>query len=185
MGNRGGRFHDPATQSLSARRWASRAWIICRLTFKDRHRPVWEAGYTELFFLDEVTALAAGHRPCFECRRSEARAFLSASGVSPPRAPMLDARLHAERLTGAKGRDKKRHAARWADLPDATMVEIDGAFWAVRGGEILCWTPEGYAGKRPRPVSGDVAVLTPPTTMTALEGGYRPVWHDSAWSGDL
>jgi hypothetical protein len=74
MGNRGGRLHD-AQRKLTARRWVNRAWICCRLEFKDRHRDVWSDSYTELFFLDEVTAFAAGHRPCFECRRKDAEQF--------------------------------------------------------------------------------------------------------------
>src|SRR5690242_19291681 len=77
MGNRGGRFHRD-DRTLSGRRWTSRQWICCRLAFNDRRRQVWRTGYTELFFLDEVTALAAGHRPCFECRRADARAFAAA-----------------------------------------------------------------------------------------------------------
>jgi hypothetical protein len=74
MGNRGGRLHDDA-RTLGARRWASKQWICCNLDFDDRHRAVWANGYSELFFLDEVTAFAAGHRPCFECRRREAEHF--------------------------------------------------------------------------------------------------------------
>src|SRR3954451_19856984 len=93
FGNRGGRFHrDPET--LGNRRWASRQWICCVLAFKQRHRKVWRNGYTELFFLDEVTALAAGHRPCFECRRKDAKAFAEywgrARGMETPHAPDMD-----------------------------------------------------------------------------------------------
>ena len=88
MGNRGGRFHTDA-RTLTARRWASRQWICCVLDFKRRQRDVWGRYYTELFFLDEPTALAAGHRPCFECRRKEAQVFAArwqqASGF--PRRP--------------------------------------------------------------------------------------------------
>src|SRR5947209_1513089 len=100
MGNRGGRLHDD-DRRLASRRWTSKAWICCRLRFNDRHRTVWGRGYTELFFLDEVTALAAGHRPCFECRRQDARAFAAALAAAvgrPLRAPEIDRRLHAERL---------------------------------------------------------------------------------------
>ncbi len=108
MGNRGGRFHR-ADRTLSSRRWVSRQWICCRLEFSDRHREVWRTGYTELFFLDEVTALAAGHRPCFECRRADARAFAEALATgralaAPPRAAEMDAILHAERLAGGAQR---------------------------------------------------------------------------------
>ena len=108
MGNRGGRIHG-ADRKLTARRWASRQWICCRLDFKGRHRTVWGDSYTELFFLDEVTALAAGHRPCFECRRADALAFTDAWARTcghHPRAAEMDATLHAERLDG---RAKKTH----------------------------------------------------------------------------
>src|SRR5215510_2750360 len=110
MGNRGGRLHD-AQQKLTTRRWVNRAWICCRLAFNDRHRQVWGDGYTELFFLDEVTALAAGHRPCFECRRKNAEDFAGRWARSrglPVRAtaPDMDKVLHAERLDG---RAKRLH----------------------------------------------------------------------------
>ena len=110
MGNRGGRFHTPA-RTLTARRWASRQWICCVLTFKGRHRDVWGQFYTELFFLDEPTALAAGHRPCFECRRQDADNFAEfwriAHGLRRrPRAAEMDQVLHRERL---QGRAKRRH----------------------------------------------------------------------------
>ena len=104
MGNRGGRIHTD-DKRLTKRRWASRQWICCVLHFKGRQRDVWGRYYTELFFLDEVTALAAGHRPCFECRRKDAEAF--ARGwqqafklVRPPRADEMDQVLHAGRLDG-------------------------------------------------------------------------------------
>lgn len=179
FGNRGGRFHDPATQRLRRRRWASRQWIICVLDFKNRHRAVWGTGYTELFFLDEVTALSAGHRPCFECRRADAVAFAKAvaDGLGravPPRAPHMDLRLHAERLDG---RAKRRHFADIDGLPDGTVIDVDGSALAVRGDRLLPWTVSGYAPARARPKSGRVAILTPPATVAALAAGYCPLWH--------
>jgi hypothetical protein len=104
FGNRGGRFHRD-DRTLGIRRWVSRTWICCRLEFKGRHREVWGRSYTELFFLDEPTALAAGHRPCFECRRADAKAFAAAfarghGSGAVPRAPEIDRVLHAERLDG-------------------------------------------------------------------------------------
>ena len=111
MGNRGGRIHTD-DQKLAKRRWASRQWICCVLDFKGRQRDVWGRYYTELFFLDEVTALAAGHRPCFECRRKDAEAFAAAWQqvfrlLRRPRADEMDLVLHAERLNGrAKQRSK-------------------------------------------------------------------------------
>src|SRR6202045_5444043 len=99
FGNRGGRFHTDA-KTLTARRWQSRQWICCVLDFKGRRRDVWGRFYTELFFLDEPTALAAGHRPCFECRRADAEAFRRAwPSRVPPRAAEMDATLHSERLS--------------------------------------------------------------------------------------
>lgn len=179
MGNRGGRIHDTARR-LTARRWASKQWICCALDFKGRHRQVWGDGYTELFFLDEVTAFAAGHRPCFECRRADANAFADAwqGGCGRRlRAPEMDAVLHSERLDG---REKRTHRHAIAGLPDGAMVAIEGAAFAVSGDRLLCWSPVGYTGSRPRPASTDVELLTPPSTVAALASGYVPRWHPSA-----
>ena len=109
MGNRGGRLHDEA-RKLGARRWASKQWICCRLAFNDRQREVWGMGYSELFFLDEVTAFAAGHRPCFECRRRDAESFatLFAGKKNRATAAVMDAVLHAERLVGKAKRLHRR-----------------------------------------------------------------------------
>jgi hypothetical protein len=190
FGNRGGRFHRD-DRTLGARRWVSRAWICCRLAFKGRHRNVWGAGYTELFFLDEPTALAAGHRPCFECRRGDARAFAAAyaagSGLAAvPRAPEIDRVLHAERLIGhakSLGRAKRQHRRAIDDLPDGAFLTVPdepGQAFAVRGFALLRWTPTGYAARRPRPGGITVDVLTPPGMLAALASGYVPRWHPSA-----
>ncbi len=181
MGNRGGRLHDDEKR-LGRRRWVTKSWIICRTAFKNRHRTVMGNSYTELFFLDEVTALAAGHRPCFECRRHDAKAFAAAwrravSAPIPPRAANMDARLHAERLSG---RDKRYHVLPIDDLPDGAMVEIDGTAFAIRGDLLLSWSPGGYTEVRPRPRNAECPVLTPPAIVCALAAGYLPVWHDSA-----
>ncbi len=182
FGNRGGRFHRD-NRSLGARRWVSRAWICCRLEFKGRHRNVWGAGYTEVFFLDEVTALAAGHRPCFECRRADAHAFAAAFAVGksrPPHAAEMDRVLHAERLIG---RDKRRHRLPIDDLPDGAFVTLSeeaGRAFAARGAVLLPWTPAGYQSPRPRPAGIIAEVLTPPAILAVLAAGYRPIWHDSA-----
>ena len=182
LGNRGGRIHDPATRRLAGRRWASRAWICCLLEFKDRERRVWGEGYTELFFLDEVTALSAGHRPCFECRRGVALAFAEAAaaaqaGAARPSASELDRDLHAERLDG---REKRVHRRRLGELPDAAMIASGDDFFAVRDGRLLRWSPVGYEVAESRPVDRPVDVLTPPTSLAALAGGFRPLWHPSA-----
>ncbi len=184
MGNRGGRIHDPATRLLTGRRWTSRAWICCLLEFRGRRRQVWGDGYTELFFLDEVTALAAGHRPCFECRRGEAVAFAEAAtkGIGAParlRAPELDRLLHAERLDG---RAKRVHRRRLGELPDGAVVSAGGELLAVRGEQLLRWAPAGYGPAGPRAATeiAEIDVLTPPTVLAALSAGYRPLWHQSA-----
>ena len=175
MGNRGGRLHD-ARRKLGARRWASKQWICCKLDFNNRHRKVWGDSYSELFFLDEVTALAAGHRPCFECRRKDAQAF-AALFAGAPKAPEMDAVLHRERLGG---RAKRLHRRGLDDLPDGAMIARDGAAFAVRGKKLLRWSPLGYDESRVRPQAGRADVLTPPSIMGALAKGYAPLWHPSA-----
>jgi hypothetical protein len=183
FGNRGGRFHRD-DRTLGLRRWVSRAWICCRLEFKGRHREVWGRGYTELFFLDEPTALAAGHRPCFECRRADAKAFAAAFARghrldAAPRAPEMDRVLHAERLDG---RAKRRHRLPIDALPDGAFVTLPnepGGAFAVRGDALLQWTSAGYAARRGRPRGIMVDVLTPPGILAALSAGYRPSWHPS------
>lgn len=176
FGNRGGKFHRD-DRTLSTRRWASRQWICCVLEFKGRRRDVWGRYYTELFFLDEVTALAAGHRPCFECRRTAAVAFAAALGRrgARPSAPEMDLVLHAERLDG---RRKRVHRRALDDLPDGAVISLAGAdALAVKGDVLLPWTPSGYGPPRPRLQGLDVAVLTPPSILRALSRGYQPAWH--------
>ncbi len=174
MGNRGGRIHDNA-QDIGARRWKSKQWICCRLYFRDRRRKVWGDSYTEFFFLDEVTALAAGHRPCFECRRKEALAFAT---LFPRvhRAPEMDEILHAERLDG---KAKRTHRRKRDTLPDGAMILRAGEAFAVRGKHLLPWTPSGYGPPVARPRGGDVDVLTPPSIVAVLAAGYVPLWHPS------
>jgi hypothetical protein len=181
MGNRGGRFHTDA-RTLTARRWASRQWICCVLDFKGRQRDVWGRFYTELFFLDEPTALAAGHRPCFECRRADAQDFAEAWRraqrlCARPTAPAMDAVLHAERLAG---RAKRLHRRAIDSLPNGAFVALDGEALAVHGDVLLHWTPEGYDAHRKPPRHGLVDVLTPPAIVAVLAAGYQPRWHRSA-----
>jgi hypothetical protein len=181
MGNRGGRFHTDA-QEMTARRWVSRQWIACVTEFRGRHRDVWGRFYTELFFLDEPTALTAGHRPCFECRRKDADAFAEywrkAQRLSSrPRAPEMDKILHRERLDG---RAKRLHRRSADSLPDGAFIALDGAAFAVRGNALLRWTPDGYDAPRPRPRGVIVDTLTPPAILNVLSAGYQPHWHPSA-----
>ncbi|MFZ0844295.1 MAG: hypothetical protein WAM62_00780 [Pseudolabrys sp.] len=175
MGNRGGRLHG-AGKALGARRWASRLWICCELEFNGRQRQVWGDSYTELFFLDEVTALAAGHRPCFECRRKDALA-LAALFPGNRKAPEMDRVLHAERLDG---KAKRTHKRKIDMLPDGAMIALDGEAFAVRGKSLLAWTPSGYGQAAPRPRGIAVDMLTPPSIAAVLKTGYAPRWHPSA-----
>ena len=181
MGNRGGRFHTDA-QRLTSRRWVSPQWICCVTRFKQRKRDVWGRFYTELFFLDEPTALAAGHRPCFECRRKDAEAFTeywrqAQSLTVRPRAADMDEVLHRERLNG---KAKRRHRRSVDDLPDGAFISLDGAAFAVHGDALLRWTAAGYEERAPRPGGIMVDVLTPPAILDVLRAGYRPHWHPSA-----
>jgi hypothetical protein len=181
LGNRGGRFHSEA-KTLTARRWVSRQWICCVLDFKDRQRDVWGRFYTELFFLDEPTALAAGHRPCFECRRQEALEFAArwqkaCKLRTRPRAAEMDDILHRERL---EGRAKRRHRCGLDILPDGAVVALEEGTFAVRGDLLLRWTPQGYDARKSRPRRIVVDVLTPPSIVAVLSAGYRPHWHPSA-----
>jgi hypothetical protein len=181
FGNRGGRFHTDE-KTLTRRRWVSRTWICCVLEFNGRHRDVWGRSYTELFFLDEVTAFAAGHRPCFECRRKAAVAFAEhwrqAFKLSArPRAGDMDDVLHRQRLDD---RAKRRHRLAIDDLPDGAFIAMKEGAFALRGGSLLPWTPAGYAAARRRPRGGAVDVLTPPAILAVLAAGYQPQWHPSA-----
>lgn len=186
-GNRG-IIHDPATKTLLKRRWSNPAWIICVCEFRGRRRDVMATrSWTELFFLDEATALAAGHRPCFYCRRDDANRFREAwsrgNGVAPASAREIDAVLHRERLDG---RGKRLHALRCAigDLPDGAMVWARAgetaapASYLMWGRRPLLWSFDGYQPKSE--LLRDASLLTPPSIVNALRAGYRPVLHPSA-----
>jgi hypothetical protein len=153
------------------------------LEFKGRRRQQWAPGrLTELFFLDEATALAAGHRPCGECRYRDYQAFkdawAAARGGERPGVQAIDARLHADRLTGPGVR--RTYQARVAELPDGTLVEVEGAPFLLHDGRLMAWTPGGYRS-RPAPAPpGEVTVITPRATVAVLAAGYRPVIHPSA-----
>ena len=175
LGNRGGRLHGP-DWTLRRRRWTSRRWIVCLCAFKGRRREVWGAGYTELFFLDEPTALAAGHRPCFECRREAAKAFLAAFLGAPDNVDAMDATLHNERLD--EGGRKRLWRARLSALPDGAFVVLDGRAHALRDG-LRRWSFGGYGPPLAYNGNAQVDVLTPPSTVAALAAGYRPVWVDA------
>src|SRR5438128_607428 len=146
-GNRG-IIHDPATKTLLNRRWAAKAWIVCVCEFRGRRRDVMATrSWTELFFLDEATALAAGHRPCFYCRRDDANGFRAAwqrgNGVSRIRATDMDEALHRERLDG---RTKRLHPLPMPveALPAGAMVQAGAEFYLIARGRTLVWSFEGY-----------------------------------------
>ena len=181
VGNRG-IIHDPATKTLLKTRWSTPAWLTCVLEFRGRRRKVMaRRSWTELFFLDEATAFAAGHRPCFYCRRDDANRFRAAweegNGGRELLAPEIDAVLHHERL---EGRSKRLHPLpmRLAKLPDGAMVQAGADSFVIVQGRPLRWSPAGYSA-----VSGalsDPTLLTPPSTLRAFMAGYRSVLHPSA-----
>ncbi|MGX5850323.1 hypothetical protein ACWGTO_24890 [Mesorhizobium sp. PL10] len=190
-GNRG-IIHDPQTKTLLKKRWALPAWIICVCQFRNvrrepmgRNRPGGKAGWTELFFLDEVTALAAGHRPCFYCRRERATDFVGrfgkAVGITEPRAPMVDKRLHKERLASG-GKLPAVTAEELSGLPDGTMIADSGSAYALRGGKALPWSFAGYGDPAAFDTLAErkLRLLTPATSLSVLRQGYLPVWHPSA-----
>ena len=180
-GNRG-IIHDPATKTLLKRRWSSTAWLICVCEFRGRRREVMGGrSWTELFFLDEATALAAGHRPCFFCRRDDANRFRAAwhegNRVRDVRAHDIDAVLHRERLDR---RTKRLHplSLPLSQLPDGAMLQQGEASFLVRQGRMLLWSSAGYVGAE-HPIK-HAMLLTPPSTLRALSAGYRPILHPSA-----
>jgi hypothetical protein len=183
MGNRGGALHGP-DRLLGSRRWASRQWICCRLEFNGRRRALMQPGrYTELFFLDEATALAAGHRPCGECRRQDflwfATLWAETHGMSGrAMADDMDAVLHAERLTSERG--KRTYYASIDTLPGGTFIRWQGASHLLLAGWLLPWDFGGYGTPIERPLSGTVEVLTPPSIVAVLSAGFCPSLHPTA-----
>ena len=181
-GNRG-IIHDPATRTLLNKRWSSPAWLTWVCEFRGRRRKVMSRqSWTELFFLDEATAFAAGHRPCFYCRRDDAKRFRAAweegNGTSDLSAKAMDAVLHAERLDRGK---KRLHPLRMAidQLPDGTMVQAGAESYLIAGSKTLRWS---FAGYERADATAPAMLLTPPSTVRAFQAGYRPVLHPSAAS---
>jgi hypothetical protein len=178
MGNRG-RLHGPDGR-LGTARWTTKAWIACALSFRDRRRTIMAPGsYTELFFLDEATAFAAGHRPCAECRRTAFRAFrdLWSAIHGPANAPGIDAALHASRVR--RDRTKVTCQAAAAALPSGTMIRTPAGPALILGAAALPWTLSGYGAPRARP-EGLVTVLTPAPIVALFRAGLRPGIHPTA-----
>lgn len=178
MGNRGCLVN---ARGELTRRWQLERWITCVLEFRGRrgHPMMTPRRYTQLFFLDDATACAAGHRPCRECRRTEADAFHRAwrqTHRADTTYPAMDARLHRERTVGAQ------RAARADRLPDGAMVAHEARAWLVCDGTLLAWSHAGYTDRRELP-RGPVTVLTPPSTVRILAEGWRPRLHPSAEPG--
>ena len=181
MGNRGC-LHGP-DRRLGTTRWRSKLWICCTLDWKGHRRdPMPPGRWTALFFLDEATSLAAGHRPCAYCRYRDyvayAEAWREAQGLaSRPRAGEMDKQLHAERVESRTRRQRTR-PARAGDLPDGVMVRQDGVVGLLLGGAVLPWSFAGYAG--PVKPARQLELLTPPASVAVLAAGYKPLLHPSA-----
>jgi hypothetical protein len=187
LGNRGV-LHDE--EGSIRRAWQVKRWLVCVLEFRGRKRKVMTPDrYTELFFLDEATALAAGHRPCAECRRERFNAFRNAwraahpdgDKSARPTAQEIDDRLHAERV--APDRSKRSFEAVLDGLPDGVFVAVPAwgeRAYLVLGDYLLAWSPGGYSERRRRPKGEEVRVLTPPSTVKAIRAGYAPEIHPSA-----
>jgi len=191
-GNRGV-IHDPATKTLLTRRWTTKAWIICECDFRGRKRevmgrnaPSGNAGWTELFFLDEVTALAVGHRPCFYCRRQRAvefaRCFAAGQGRKTISAPEMDAILHRERwASGGVLTDRGEAPPPVADrnsLPRGAVIAVGDRVFARARETWLEWTFDGW--RDVSPPAEDASLLTPAATVRTLAHGYTPGWHPSS-----
>jgi len=178
MGNRGLLHND---QKEIVRPFRLLAWITCVLEFKARKRVVMSPGlYTELFFLDEATAFAAGHRPCFECRREDYKRFKHYWLLGNPEYHFnektsiteIDTILHRERV-GA-GNSKVTFLAKIGELPDGTFVLLDEKPFLIKGDQLYAWSPAGYDTGIVRPDKMEVAVLTPASTVNAFKAGYVP-----------
>ena len=181
MGNRGC-LHDAAGQVR--RNWRGKTWICCATKFKNRRRPLMQPGlYTELFFLDEAVALAAGHRPCAECRRAEYLAFRSAWGKAglpaAARAADMDQALHQARVN-PETRARARLNLPLEALPDGAFIAEGPQAFLVLGERLLPWQPKGYGAAQVRP-SGRADVLTPAPVLAVLAAGYRPHLHETAF----
>lgn len=188
MGNRG-ILHDAEGQIKRA--WQVKRWLVCVLEFRGRKRVVMTPNrYTELFFLDEATALAAGHRPCSECRHSRFLDFCnswsqahSKSNLVRPTAEVIDNQLHVERIN--RDRTKRLFTAALDSLPDGVLVTVPGwgeHAYLVLGDSLHEWSPGGYVSRRSRTKAKDVRVLTPKSTVEVIRVGYAPEIHRSAAS---
>ncbi len=178
MGNRGV-LHNERKEII--RPFKLYAWITCKLEFKGRRRQVMTPNHwTELFFLDEATAFAAGHRPCFECRREAANHFKACWIKGNPqygfdmKTPIgeIDKVLHKER-TSSDGK-KLTFESNTANLPDGAFVIVDKMPYLLKEKQLFLWTPSGYEQHRALPEATTLTVLTPRSTVEAFRAGYKP-----------
>jgi hypothetical protein len=180
-----GNMHD--ARKRIRRPYGVKRWIACQLEFRGwRRAPLMRPGrFTELFFLDEATAMAAGHRACALCRRADYDRLVALwRDLHPGQtgADAMDAQLHSERVAAAT-RAQRHHEAALDDLPDAAFVLRCGAPWLVRGAELLAWTPAGYGQRVARPAGERAVVITPPSLVAVLRAGWEgdvPLLHPSA-----
>jgi hypothetical protein len=185
MGNRGC-LHGQGRE-LGVARWRSPLWICCVREWKGVQRdPMPPGRWTALFFLDEATALAAGHRPCAYCRRGDyldyAGAWRVAAGLARrPGAQEMNAVLHGERVD--RSRRQRTRLMPAAGLPDGVMVRVDGTTGLLLGGALRPWSHGGYAAPAAIALPAAVEVLTPPSTVAAITAGYRPLVHPTAVAG--
>ena len=175
-GNRGCLHDDEGT---IRRHHVGRRWIVCRLRFRGwRRHPLLQPGrFTELFFLDDATAMAAGHRACALCRRGDYERLAGLWAKQHPRdrgADAIDRRLHDERWD-AVARSRRLHEEPIGSLPDGTFVLVDDRPWLVRGRALVAWTPGGYVDRVGRPTRGPAHVITPPSLVEVLRAGWDPV----------
>jgi hypothetical protein len=183
-GNRGC-LHDDSGRIT--RRYNGRRWISCQLQFKDwRRGPLLQPGkFTELFFLDEATAFAAGHRPCALCRRADYNRFVETWQELHPGqsgADAIDAELHDERVD-PDTRGQRHHDAPLDDLPDGAFVLHEAAPYLVLGDQLLAWSAAGYTRRTARPTGGVARVITPPSLVAVLRTHWQslvPVVHPTA-----
>ncbi len=182
FGNRG-ILHDDERRIV--RSWQAQRWITCVTEFRGRHRELMRPhSYTELFFLDEVAAFAAGHRPCAECRHADYQRFKSAWATAhgaTMSAEQMDAVIHADRLEGrGRAQRKRTYHAEIATLPDGVYLALEGRAWLLWRGALLAWSAAAYTERRPAPRAGSVEVLTPAALVAVFRAGYTPGVHPSA-----
>jgi len=177
MGNRG-ILHDEK-KTLGRKRWAHNNWVNCVLSFHGRRRAIMTPGrYTELFFLDEAVALAAGHRPCGECRRERYRAYMdlwaaTCADLGPATPKDVDRALHRARVD-PKTKIQRHYEAALDSMPDGVFIALGDTAYLIHGGELFPYSPDGYGAPIARPASARVSVLTPEPSVRIVAAGYRP-----------